>query len=353
MTVVFADSPHPPLAPAPGVLLINSGTPQFPTTTALRKYHAEFLSDPRVVDWPRWFWLPLLHLIILRTRPRKAAGKYREIWTDRGSPLLSATQEVGSKLEALLQEQIGLPAYVALGMRYGHPSIREGLRALRTDGASKIILLPLFPQYSNVTTASAYDAALAELATWQDPPEVGTIDKYYDHPSYIRAIVESILEFWDEHGEPERLLFSYHGLPISYANKGDPYGAQCLETTQLVVEQLGSPKVEIHTAFQSRFGPQEWLKPYTDELLRSWAREGAKRVHVLCPGFSADCLETLHEIGIEARQDFRRSGGGDFRYIPALNAHPAHIKALVDILEPHLAIEKSISQQRNWGLRER
>lgn len=337
MTVVYAASHHPPLAPAPGVLLINSGTPQSPTAAGLRKYHAEFLSDPRVIDWPRWLWLPLLHLIILRTRPRKIALKYREIWTERGSPLLSATQEVGSKLEALLQEQIGLPAYVAIGMRYGQPSIREGLRALRTKGASRIILLPLFPQYSNVTTASAYDAAFAELETWQDAPEICTIDKYYDHPAYIRAIVESMLEFWDEHGEPDRLLFSYHGIPISYAHKGDPYGGQCMETTRLVAEQLGAPQVEIHTAFQSRFGPQEWLMPYTDELLRSWAREGARLVHVLCPGFAADCLETLNEIDIEAREEYRRLGGGDFRYIPALNAHPAHIRALVDILEPHLA----------------
>jgi protoporphyrin/coproporphyrin ferrochelatase len=337
MAVVSAASPHPPPAPAPGILLVNSGTPQSPTTAALRNYHAEFLSDPRVIDWPRWLWLPLLHLIILRSRPRKVAQKYQEIWTEHGSPLLNTTQEAGSKLEALLQEQIGLPAHVTIGMRYGQPSIREGLRALRTKGASRIILLPLFPQYSKVTTASAYDAASEELATWRHAPEVRTIDKYYDHPSYIRAIKESILEFWDEHGEPDRLLFSYHGIPMSYANKGDPYGGHCMETTQLVMRQICSPNVEIQTAFQSRFGPHEWLMPYTDELLRSWARDGAKRVHVLCPGFAADCLETLHEIGIEAREDFCRSSGGEFRYIPALNARPAHIRALADILKPHLA----------------
>jgi ferrochelatase len=234
-------------------------------------------------------------------------------------------------------------------MRYGHPSIREGLRALRTMGASRIILLPLFPQYSKVTTASAYDAALEELATWRHAPEIRTIDKYYDHPSYIRAIRESILEFWDERGEPARLLFSYHGIPLNYANKGDPYGRQCLETTRLVVEQLGFSNVEIQTAFQSRFGPQEWLTPYTDKLLRSWARNGAESVHVLCPGFAADCLETLHEIGIEARDDFQLIGEGEFRYIPALNARPNHVRALADILKPHLAdpASREIRQSAN------
>ena len=337
MAFVYEAKPHPPLSPVPGILLINSGTPKSPTPAGLREYHAEFLSDPRVIDWPRWIWLPLLHGIILRSRPRKVAQKYEEIWTERGSPLLSTMEEIKSELEALLVDEVGNTAYVAIGMRYGHPSISEGLRALRAKGASRIILLPLFPQYSKVTTASAYDAALEELATWSNPPEIRTIDHYYDHPAYVRALKDSVLEFWEENGESDRLLFSYHGIPQSYARKGDRYGQQCLETTQLVSNLLGSRQAEIETSFQSRFGPQEWLKPYTDELLHSLASNGARYVDVLCPGFAADCLETLHEIGIEARDNFQRWGGSELRYIPALNAAPAHVGALMEILTPRLS----------------
>lgn len=290
-----------------------------------------------MIDWPRWLWLPVLHGIILRRRPRKVAEKYEEIWTERGSPLLSTMEDIKSKLEALLQHEVGNTAYVAIGMRYGHPSICEGLRALRAKGASRIILLPLFPQYSKVTTASAYDAVLEELASWPNTPEFRTIDHYYDHPAYIRALKESIFEYWEDNGEPDRLQFSYHGIPQSYARKGDPYGQQCLETTQLVSNLLVSRQAEIGTSFQSRFGPQEWLRPYTDELLHSLASGGIGSVDVLCPGFAADCLETLHEIGIEARDNFQRWGGGELRYIPALNAAPAHIGALMEILTPHLS----------------
>ncbi len=347
MDLVNAAKPHPPLAPAPGILLINSGTPQSPTPAGLREYHAEFLSDPRVIDWPRWLWLPVLHGVILRTRPRKVAQKYEEIWTEGGSPLMSAMEEIKSKLEALLEDAAGITAYVAIGMRYGHPSISESLRALRAKGASRLILLPLFPQYSKVTTASVYDAALAELATWSNAPKLRTIDHYYDHPAYIRALGESITEHWRENGTSDRLLLSYHGIPQSYARNGDPYGQQCLETTRLVSNLLDSQQTEIRTSFQSRFGPKEWLKPYTDELLHSLASNGTNTVDVLCPGFAADCLETLHEIGIEARDDFYRWGGGELRYIPALNAAPAHIGALMEILTPNLSnpIPAELGQQ--------
>lgn len=336
MAVVYASEPHPPLAPAPGVLLINSGTPQSPTKTALRQYHAEFLSDPRVINWPRWVWIPLLHTIILRSRPRKVAEKYKEIWTESGSPLLCTMKEIQAGIENQLQDDVGNTAYVAIGMRYGHPSISEGLRALRAKGASRIILLPLFPQYSKVTTASAFDAVLAELATWSSTPDIHAIDYYFDHPAYIGALTESILEFWEEHGESDRLLFSYHGIPQSYARKGDPYEQHCLETSQLVTNSLELKQARIQTSFQSRFGPQEWLKPYTDELLQSWALNGVGSVDVLCPGFAADCLETLHEIGIEARDDFKRQGGGEFRCIPALNSRPSHINALLEILMSYI-----------------
>ena len=327
----------PPLAPTPGILLINSGTPQAPTATALRKYHAEFLSDPRVIDWPRWIWLPLLHLFILRSRPKKVARMYEEIWTDRGSPLLRTMEEIQFGLQSKLQDDFGESAYVAVGMRYGHPSIGEGLRALRSKGASRIVLLPLFPQYSKVTTESAYDAALEELSTWKDTPELRTIDSYHDHPAYHRALKASIAEFWTENGRPDRLLLSYHGIPKSYAANGDPYGKQCHETTRRVRDSLSTRQIEVRSSFQSRFGPQEWLKPYTDQLLNDFANEGSQSVDVVCPGFAADCLETLHEIGIEARDDFHLWGGGQVRYIPALNARPDHIEALLEILTPFLA----------------
>ena len=347
MDLASAAKPHPPLAPAPGILLINSGTPQSPTPADLREYHAEFLSDPRVIDWPRWIWLPLLHGIILRSRPRKVAQKYREIWTERGSPLLSTMEEIQSSLEDKLRDEFGSTANVGIGMRYGHPSIGEGLRGLRAKGASRIILLPLFPQYSKVTTASAHDAVLEELATWSNTPEIRTIDDYYNHPAYVRALKESIFDFWQENGESDQLLFSYHGIPQSYARNGDPYGQQCLETTRLVSNLLDCQQTEIQTSFQSRFGPQEWLKPYTDELLHNFAGNGTSLVDVLCPGFAADCLETLHEIGIEARDDFYRWGGQELRYIPALNAAPAHIGALMEILTPNLSnpIPSELGQQ--------
>ncbi len=319
-----------------GVLLIQTGTPQAPTKSALRSYLAEFLSDPRVIEWPRWLWLPLLHGIILRVRPGRVAPKYEKIWTERGSPLLITLRDIASKLERLLQDQLDFPVQVSVGMRYGQPSIQDGLRELRAMGIWRIMVLPLFPQYSAVTTASAYDAVFAELRTWRRLPEVHAIMTYHNHPAYIHALTTSICELWDQHGQPDRLLFSYHGIPKSYSERGDPYVDMCLETTRLVAEKLGTQPVGVQTAFQSRFGREEWSQPYTDDVLQEWGRNGVENAHVICPGFSVDCLETMHEIAVEGREIFHRAGGKGFHHIPALNDSAAHIQSLAAIVSPHI-----------------
>jgi len=319
-----------------GILLINAGSPQAPTTAALRIFLAEFLSDHRVIHWPRWLWWPLLHLVILRFRPRRVASKYQLIWTDQGSPLLVTSLAIARKLETALQDLSTNPISVTIGMRYGQPSIPAGLRELRDKGVDRLLLLPLFPQYSAVTTASAYDVVFNELGHWSMMPEIHAISGYHGQKGYIRALAESIDEFLSEYGKPDRLLFSYHGIPESYTQAGDPYGDLCLETTESVVQELNSTNVSYKTAFQSRFGPEEWLQPYSDVLLEEWGKESDGSVYVICPGFSIDCLETLHEIDIEARQLFQKNGAKSFRYIPALNDYARHIQALVEIVQPFL-----------------
>ncbi|MCK5645704.1 MAG: ferrochelatase [Anaerolineales bacterium] len=319
-----------------GILLINAGTPQTPTTAALRAFLAEFLSDQRVIRWPRWLWWPLLHLFILRFRPRRVAQKYQGIWTDQGSPLLATSLTIARKLETVLQDLSNDPVSVTIGMRYGQPSIPAGLRELRDKAVDRLLLLPLFPQYSAVTTASAYDVVFNELGRWSKMPEIHAISGYHRKQGYIRALASSIDDFFSENGEPDHLLFSYHGIPKSHAQAGDPYGELCLETTKLVVQELNSANVRYETAFQSRFGPEEWLQPYTDVLLEEWSEDAAGSVYIICPGFSIDCLETLHEIDIEARQLYQKNGTNSFRYIPALNDHASHTQALVEIVQPFL-----------------
>lgn len=319
-----------------GVLLINTGSPQAPTTAALRAFLAEFLSDHRVIRWPRWLWWPLLHLFILRFRPRRVASKYQAIWTDQGSPLLATSLAISRMLEIALQDLSNNPVSVTIGMRYGQPSIPAGLRELRDKAVDRLLLLPLFPQYSAVTTASAYDVVFNELGRWSRMPEIHAISGYHRQKGYIRALAASIDEFLSECGKPDRLLFSFHGIPKSHAQAGDPYGDLCLETTKLVVQELNITDVRYETAFQSRFGPAEWLQPYTDVLLEDWGEDPAGGVYIICPGFSIDCLETLHEIDIEARHLFQKKGAKALRYIPALNDSASHIQALVEIVQPFL-----------------
>ncbi|MDH5506125.1 MAG: ferrochelatase [Anaerolineae bacterium] len=319
-----------------GLLLTNIGSPQAPTPRALRKYLKEFLSDARIIDWPRWIWLPILHTIILTFRPRRSARLYQNVWTSDGSPLLFTLERQARLLTETLAAQNSQDIAVEIGMRYGSPSIAAGLRSLRKQGVGRILVLPLFPQYSSTTTASTLDAVFDELKTWWALPELRTVNSYHDHPTYINALAHSIQARWSEHGQPEKLLFSFHGVPARFNDTGDPYLAECLRTSRLVAHQLDLPDSAWHTSFQSRFGPEPWLQPYTDATLHAWGAAGLSSVNVVCPGFSADCLETLDEIDREARESFIHAGGKEFAYIPALNDQAGHIAALAAIASSHM-----------------
>lgn len=321
--------------PCSGILLTNLGTPDAPTAKYVRRYLGEFLWDPRVVELPRPVWWLILHGIILPLRPARSAEKYRAVWTEAGSPLLTIARHQAAAVAARLTQRCPGPVRVALGMRYGNPSIPTALAALREAGVQRLLVFPLFPQYSATTTASTFDAVAAELKTWRWLPELRMITQYHDDPGYISAVAASISAFWQRHQPPQRLLFSFHGLPKRNLLAGDPYHCQCHKTARLVAEQLQLPSVDWAVSFQSRFGRAEWLQPYTSQLLQEWAKAGVKRVHVVCPGFSADCLETLEEIERENRAFFAQAGGEDFHYIPALNADSQHIDVLVKLILQH------------------
>ena len=315
-----------------GVLLTNLGTPDAPTPSALRKYLAQFLSDPRVIEAPRWLWWFILHGVILRLRPRRSANAYRKIWTEAGSPLLAISEKQCRAIRSELAGDAASPLRVEFGMRYGNPSIRSALEKLRDHDVRKLIILPLYPQYSAATTASTFDAVAGVLKTWRHIPQIRMITSYHDDPGYIDVLVESIRSHWAQSGKPDRLLFSFHGLPRSYVTAGDPYADECRATARLVARQLELDEDLWDVSFQSRFGPREWLQPYTDKLLQQWGSSGIGHVHVICPGFAADCLETLEEIEIQNRDFFLSAGGRAFDYIPALNDRPRHIAALCDII---------------------
>lgn len=318
---------------ATGVLLVNLGTPDAPTPAALRRYLGEFLSDPRVVELPRAVWLPILHGVILRIRPRRAAHAYRKVWTEEGSPLLAISRRQERALQTIVQDRFPGPVKVALGMRYGNPSIASALEHLRRAQVRRLLVLPLYPQYSGSTGGSTFDAVAETLKTWRWVPELRLLTHYHDHPGYIAALVGSVRDYWQQHGRGDRLLFSFHGLPKRFLLAGDPYHCECHKTGRLVAAALGLPEDRWQVAFQSRFGREEWLKPYTDATLREWAGEGVGRVDVICPGFSADCLETLEEIDIQNRQLFLAAGGQSYHYIPALNDRPEHMIFLADLIE--------------------
>ena len=321
-----------PIAPTTGILLTNLGTPDAPTPAALRKYLAEFLSDPRVIETPRWLWWPILHGVILRLRPRRSARAYREIWTDAGSPLLVISEKQRRAIRSVLADEVGAPLHIELGMRYGNPSIRSALEKLRSDHIDKLLVLPLYPQYSAATTASTFDALADVLKTWRRIPGLRMVRSYHDDPGYIAALAESIRNHWAQHGKPDKLLFSFHGLPRTYVLAGDPYQDECIATARLAARQLDLREDTWEVSFQSRFGPLEWLQPYTDKLLQEWGKSGIGHVQVTCPGFAADCLETLEEIEIQNREFFLSAGGKVFSYIPALNDSPRHIAALCNII---------------------
>jgi protoporphyrin/coproporphyrin ferrochelatase len=319
-----------------GVLLTNLGTPDAPTPAALRRYLGEFLWDPRVIEIPRPLWWLILHGIVLRTRPRRAAHAYQQIWTPEGSPLLQITRRQAAALQERLSARFEGPLEVAIGMRYGQPSIREGLEALRRAAARRILVLPLYPQYSASTTGSTFDALAQALQTWRWIPELRMVQHYHDEPAYIEVLANTVREHWEAHGRARRLLLSFHGLPKRYFLAGDPYFCECQKTARLVAERLELGRDEWQVVFQSRFGREEWLQPYTDETLQRLAREGVESVDMICPGFSADCLETLEEIAQQNRELFLTAGGREYRYIPALNERPDHIDALAALCMRHL-----------------
>lgn len=321
--------------PSLGVLLLNLGTPDAPTPAALRRYLAEFLWDPRVVEAPRLMWWLVLHGIILRTRPARSAAMYQKIWTEEGSPLLVTSRHQAQGVSQLLASAVKGPLVVELGMRYGNPSIGSALQRLRQANAQQVIVLPLYPQYSAATTASTFDAVVDELKQWRWLPELRFINSYHDVPAYIAALADSIREQWASTGQPERLLFSFHGTPKRYFTGGDPYFCHCQKTARLVAEALGLAADRWQVTFQSQFGREEWLKPYTSEILASLGAAGIKSVDVICPGFSADCLETIEEIAMENKGVFLSAGGEQYHYIPALNERPEHLRVLADLVLQH------------------
>ena len=318
-----------------GVLMVNLGTPEAPTAAALRRYLAQFLGDPRVIESPRWLWWLILHGIILRTRPRRVAHAYAAIWQEEGSPLMVISRRQANALQQRLQERLPGPVHVELGMSYGEPSIPHALEQLRARGARRIVLLPMYPQYSGSTTGSVFTAAADALARHRRVPEFRFIQHYADDPGYIEALAQSVQSYRETHGAGDLLLMSFHGVPKRYLLNGDPYHCLCHKTARLVAERLGLADHEWKITFQSRFGREPWLQPYTDETVEALGRDGLKRLDVICPGFAADCLETLEEIAMQNREAFEAAGGGDFQYIPALNDEPAHIQALADLVVRH------------------
>ncbi|HYG63672.1 MAG TPA: ferrochelatase [Thermoanaerobaculia bacterium] len=318
--------------PAVGVLLANLGTPDAPDTPALRRYLRQFLLDPRVIELPRWKWWLVLHLFILPRRPQQSAKLYQKVWTAEGSPLLVISRRQAAAIQEVLRKESATPVHVALGMRYGNPSIPAALRELAEKGCRRVLVLPLFPPYAAVTAGSTFDAVAAELATWRWVPEVRTIHQYHDDPAYIAALAASIREAWRDGERGEKLLFSFHGIPKRYFLAGDPYFCQCHKIARLTAEALELPRDRWEVSFQSLFGKEEWLKPYTDKTIEAMARSGIRRLDVVCPGFSADCLETIEEMDEMNREVFLHAGGEHYRYIPALNDRPDHIRVLSDLV---------------------
>jgi len=319
-----------------GVLLVNLGTPNAPSTSAVRKYLAEFLSDPRVVEIPRLIWLLILNFIVLRTRPSRSSKSYQAVWTERGSPLKFHTQDQAEALKIKLKEKWGEKIHVDFAMRYGEPSIKSKLQQMSDQQVNKLVVLPLYPQYASATTGATFDAIAADYTTRRSLPHFRFIADYHAHSNYIKALADSIRLHWHKQGKAEKLILSFHGLPRYTHEKGDPYYNHCKNTTALLIASLGLDENEYLMTFQSRLGKAEWLKPYTEQSLKMLAKDGVKYVQVVCPGFPADCLETIEEIGIENRDYFLEAGGERYDYIPALNAGPQHIDMLETIIEENI-----------------
>lgn len=334
------------IAPPPkktALILLNLGTPDEPTTSAVRRYLREFLSDQRVVEIPKLPWQIILNLFVLTTRPKRVAHAYSTIWYDKDngndSPMRAILKEqvrlVGEKLtqdEPAKMETVS----VHMAMTYGNPGIQQVLPKLAKEGIQRFIIFPLYPQYSATSTGAAFDAAMKSLMKLRNVPEVVFIKDYHDNPLFIKALAESVRRFQQQHGKPSKLLMSFHGIPKAFADKGDPYPKQCHTTAKLLAQQLGLTDDEWAVSFQSRFGAQEWLKPYTDELLGEWGVAGEPSVQIMSPAFSADCLETLEELAVLNKENFQTAGGGEYDYIPALNTNSEHIAMLCEVVKRYL-----------------
>ncbi|MEY8875680.1 MAG: ferrochelatase [Leptothrix sp. (in: b-proteobacteria)] len=333
-------APEPPYqhgsATRVGVLLVNLGTPDAPDAPSVRRYLAQFLSDPRVVEIPRAIWLPILHGIILRVRPAKSAAKYATVWTAEGSPLAVWTRKQAELLQARADAQ-GLQIRVAHAMSYGKPGIDATLNQLKAEGCERILVLPMYPQYSGTTTASVWDAVASWSQTQRAVPELRFVRQHHDEPSYIDALAQRVEDHWQQHGRAEHLLLSFHGVPERTLQLGDPYHCHCYKTARLLRERLQLTPEQMSLSFQSRFGRAKWLEPYTEPTLKALAQRGIKHLQVFCPGFPADCLETLEEIAMEGSEFFRHAGGERFEHIPCLNDHPAWIASLQTLVEQHTA----------------
>ena len=311
-----------------GVLLVNLGTPDAPTAGAVRRYLREFLSDPRVVQVPRAIWLPILYFFVLPFRPAKSARKYATIWRTDGSPLRIYHERQAQLLRGYLGQKLGKQLPVVAAMRYGKPSIAAGLAELKERGCDRILVIPMYPQYAGSTTGSTEDALAKGLRRWRPPPAVKFVKDFHDHPAYAKAIAKNVTEYWMKTGRPDRLVMSFHGIPKAVVDAGDPYEKQCRESARLIATELGWNDARTLVTFQSRFGAAEWLQPYTEPTLRKLAADGVGRVDVICPGFAADCLETLEEIAQEGRDAFLKAGGKEFHYIPTTNDTPAWMTLL-------------------------
>lgn len=320
-----------------GILLINLGTPDAPTKQALKLYLKEFLSDPRVVEIPRAIWWLILNGVILNTRPKKSAQKYASIWTSEGSPLRFHTEKQAKLLKGWLGERIKSPLVVEYAMRYGNPTVASAMDRLSQQGCDRILALPMYPQYAASSTATAFDAVYRILLGKRNQPALRTVRHYHDDPGYITALAANVREYWMRNGRPEMLVMSFHGVPRYTLDKGDPYHCECQKTARLLAEALGLSREQYRVTFQSRFGRAEWIKPYTAATLEELGRAHTKRVDVVCPGFVADCLETLEEIAMEGKQAFLAAGGGEFHYIPALNERPEWIAALGELALSNLS----------------
>ncbi|MBN4063388.1 ferrochelatase [Cardiobacterium sp. AH-315-I02] len=319
-----------------GILLVNLGSPDAPTSSAVRKYLAQFLADPRVVETNRLIWWFALHGVILRIRPPRSAKLYKKIWTDNGSPLIHITRLQTQAVQKKLEDRFRGSVIADMAMTYGKPSIKSGLEALRKAGARRLLILPLYPQYSGTTTAAVFDQVTDVLKGWRWLPDLRMINQYHDHPHYIDALANSIKKQWRDNKRSNLLLFSFHGIPQRYIDSGDPYYCHCLKTARLVAENLQLKADEWKIVFQSRFGREPWLEPYCSATLKELPATGVKSVDIICPGFSADCLETLEEIQVENRELFIEAGGEQFHYIACLNDNNEHIDALCEILTAHM-----------------